>query len=85
VLVIWMDRRWLPPALQPPKWLTGLNLVSALVFLGLGVKGYWDNENRAVVIGALAGIFAAAILVSMAAGPKLNRLRSMAHSTQQEP
>jgi Mn2+/Fe2+ NRAMP family transporter len=85
VLVIWMDRRWLPPALQPPKWLTGLNLVSALVFLGLGVKGYWDNENRAVVIGALAGIFAAAVLVSMAAGPKLNRLRSMAHSTQQEP
>ena len=25
VLVLWMDRRWLPPGLQPPLWLSGLN------------------------------------------------------------
>jgi Mn2+/Fe2+ NRAMP family transporter len=79
LLVIWMDRRWLPPGLQPPKWLVGLNLISAPAFLGLGLKGFWDNENRWVVIGAMAGIFALALLVAVAMGPKLNEMQ--AHRT----
>ncbi len=42
-VVIWMDRRWLPPQLQPPIWLTAMNVVSATVFFGLGIKVYLDN------------------------------------------
>lgn len=75
-LIIWMDRRWLPPALRPPQWLTALNAVSAVIFLALGLKGYWDNENRAVVVGGIAGMFAIALVVSWAAAPKLRTLRS---------
>jgi hypothetical protein len=72
---IWMDRRWLPAGLQPPLWLTGLNVFSAIVFLGLGFKGYWDNENRVVVVCSMMSIFAFAMLVAVAAGPKLAALR----------
>lgn len=75
LLVIWMDRRWLPPALWPPWWLRGLNAISAVVFLALGLKGYWDNENRAVVVGSMAGIAALALAVSAAIGPKLQAMQ----------
>lgn len=76
ILIIWMDRRWLPPALRPPNWLTALNCVSAILFLVLGLKGYWDNENRAVVVASMAGIFVVAVALSWAAAPKLRTLRS---------
>jgi hypothetical protein len=72
VLSIWMDRRWLPVALRPPWWLTALNLVSAIVFLGLGIKGYLDNENLAVVAWSMLGIFAAAMMIALALGPRLH-------------
>lgn len=64
VLSIWMDRRWLPPGLRAPLWLTGLNSVSAVVFLLLGIKGYLDNENRFVVLCGTAGVLAAAMLIA---------------------
>ena len=70
-LVIWMDRRWLPAELQPPKWLTALNLISAFVFMALGLKGYWDNENRLIVIASMTGIMALSVVVAVAAGSKL--------------
>ena len=73
-----MDRRWLPPGLQPPLWLTGLNVLSAIVFLGLGIKGYWDNENRLVAVSSMIGILAIAMLIAVAIAPK----RSAAASTQ---
>lgn len=76
VLIIWMDRRWLPPALRPPTWLTALNAVSAIIFLALGLKGYWDNENRAVVVGSIVGMFVIALVASWAAAPKVRTLRS---------
>ena len=76
VVVIWMDRRWLPAELQPPVWLTAMNAVSAAVFFGLGVKGYWDNENRVVVVSCLAGIFIFAMIVAAVAGPTLRTLQS---------
>jgi Mn2+/Fe2+ NRAMP family transporter len=50
---LWMDRRFLPPALRLPWWLWGLNLVSGLVFLGLGFKGYWEHKSRWYALGSL--------------------------------
>lgn len=46
-LNLWMDHRWLPAALRMPAWLMLLNLVAGLVFLSLGLKGYWDAHNPA--------------------------------------
>ena len=42
---VWMDRRWLPNELQPPIWLTLLNIASAILFLSLGLKGYWRTKT----------------------------------------
>lgn len=71
ILVIWMDRRELPPGLQPPKWLVAMNVLSAVVFLALGIKGYWDNEHRIVAVCSMAGIFVIALLIAMAIRSKL--------------
>ncbi len=54
LLNLWMDRRFLPKAIRLPAWLWLLNLVSAIVFLGLGLKGYWDDASRWYAIGSLA-------------------------------
>jgi len=43
---LWMDRRFLPRTLRLPIWLWLLNLISGLVFIGLGLKGYWDDQSR---------------------------------------
>lgn len=72
VLVLWMDRRWLPPGLQPPLWLSGLNLISALVFLGLGLKGYWDNENRIIAVSGILGMLVIAMLIATVLASKRN-------------
>lgn len=50
---LWMDRRFLPKELRLPAWLRWMNLGSAFIFLGLGVKGYWDHESRPYAIGSL--------------------------------
>ncbi len=57
---LWMDRRFLPKALRLPAWLWLLNLVAGLVFLGLGIKGYWDHKSRWYAIGSLCVMFALA-------------------------
>lgn len=44
-LNLWMDRRWLPASLRMPVWLLLLNLVAGLLFLALGLKGYWEAHN----------------------------------------
>jgi hypothetical protein len=41
LLNLWMDRRYLPSKLRLPAWLWVLNLISAVVFIVLGCKGYW--------------------------------------------
>lgn len=82
ILVIWMDRRWLPATLQPTRWLTALNIFSALVFVGLGIKGYWDNENRLVVVWSMAGVLAAAMIVATVAGPKIRRIGQVEDSNR---
>jgi len=71
ILVIWMDRRELPPSLQPPKWMIAMNLLSAVVFLALGLKGYWDNEYRIIVVCSMVGILVAAMVVAAVVGSKL--------------
>ena len=58
------NRRWLPTALQPPMWLQGLNLISAIIFLGLGIKGYWDNENRLIAVGSMLGLLVIAMCIA---------------------
>ena len=84
-VVIWMDRRWLPPALQPPIWLTTMNLVSAAVFFGLGLKGYWDNENRVIVVCCMVGIFVLAMIVAIVGEPKLRaRYASQASANEDQ-
>lgn len=71
ILVVWMDRRWLPTELQPPKLLTILNVGSVLVFVGLGVKGYVDDENGLVAVGGMVGILIAAMLIAKFAERKI--------------
>lgn len=64
LLTLWMDRRWLPAALQPPLWLTSLNVISGGVFLALGLKGYWDNENRLLAVGSMFGFLIVAMCIA---------------------
>ncbi len=70
LLILWMDRRWLPSELQPPWWLAVLNAVSALVFLGLGLKGYWDNPNRLLAVGGILGMLVVSVLIATVMGLK---------------
>jgi len=59
LLGLWTDSRWLPRALQMPLLLRALTAIAGLVFLGLGLKGYWDYSGWRAF-----GIFA----VTLAAG-----------------
>ena len=52
-LVLWMDIKYLPKKLRMPLWLFGLNVVSGIIFLGLGIKGYYDNKNRLFAVASL--------------------------------
>ena len=71
MVTLWMDRRWLPAALRPPLYLSGLNFLAGLLFLVLGIKGYWDNENRLIAVGSMAGLFVVSMLLAIILGPKL--------------
>ena len=59
---LWMDRKFLPKALRLPGWLWSLNLVSGLIFLGLGLKGYWDDQSRWYSIGILCAMLSVAAI-----------------------
>jgi Mn2+/Fe2+ NRAMP family transporter len=72
-LAVWMDRRWLPRPLRMNMPLMGLNLISAVAFTGLALKGFWDNhdpaghftKNRWFALGAIAGLFLAGIVTAV--------------------
>jgi Mn2+/Fe2+ NRAMP family transporter len=64
LLTLWMDRRWLPRKLQPPLWLSGLNFISAIIFVGLGLKGYWEAENRMIALGSSLGMVVLAVVIA---------------------
>lgn len=85
MVTVWMDRRWLPPALRPPVYLTGLNFLAGLLFLMLGIKGYWDNENRVVAVGSLVGLFLLSMLIATFLGPRLLLPSSSTSSKPSEP
>ena len=65
---LWMDRKFLPKALRLPGWLWMLNLVSGFIFLGLGVKGYWDHKSRPYAVGSLCAMLGAGMLAAYLAG-----------------
>ena len=85
MVTVWMDRRWLPPALRPPIYLTGLNFLAGLLFLMLGIKGYWDNKDRILAVGSIAGLFAVSMLIATLLGPRLLLLSSSTSSKPGEP
>ncbi len=61
-LVLWMDRRFLPKSLHMGFPLMLLNLVSGVIFVGLGLKGYWDDQSRWVAIGGMLTTTAVSIV-----------------------
>jgi hypothetical protein len=84
IMVIWMDRRELPAGLQPPRWMIVMNVVSAAVFIGLGIKGYWDNEHRTIVLCSMAGVFVVAMFVAAVIVPKLHSIQAPSQPTTGE-
>ena len=66
-LTLWMDFRFLPSRLRMPIWLMILNFVSGIVFLRLGVKGYWDVKSRFLAVGGLLLLFVAGCCLAIAA------------------
>lgn len=68
LLNLWMDRRFVPKTMRLPAWLWLLNLVSAFVLVGLGVKGYWDDKSRWYAIGSLGGMLLLGVVGGYVAG-----------------
>jgi hypothetical protein len=68
LLNLWMDRKYLPKALRLPGWLWLFNLVSGFVFIGLGIKGYWDHESRPYAVGSLCVMLVIATVGAHLAG-----------------
>ncbi len=64
LLNLWIDRKFLPRGLRLPTWLWLLNLVSAGVFVFVGLKGYWDDASRWYAISTLCGM----LLLGVAGG-----------------
>ena len=76
LLVRWMDVTGLPKPLRMPAWLLLLNLVAGVVFLGLGLKGYWDNHqpagpwvaSRWFAMGVILAVATASVALAAASG-----------------
>jgi hypothetical protein len=64
-LALWSDWKWLPKPLRPRWPLTSLSVTAGLLFLVLGVKGYWDHSG-ALAFLILAGTLALAIALTKA-------------------
>lgn len=64
LLTVWMDSRWLPRSLQPPILLTITNLTGGLLFIAIGVRGFWDNESRTITLSIVAVMFAISLLIA---------------------
>ncbi len=63
-LIVWLERRALPPALFMPRCLAAVNLIAGFGFLALGIKGYWDDASRDVAVAAMAFCLVAALAVA---------------------
>ena len=61
---LWMEVTCIPRKLQSPPWMQGMYVFAAIVFLTLGLKGYWDNhdpnggflQSRWFSIGGIIGV-----------------------------
>ena len=62
-LNLWIDWRFLPADRRMHATLAGLNALAALVFLGLGMKGYWDHSGWPAFL-ILGGTLAAGCFVA---------------------
>ncbi len=65
LLNLWTDRRYLPRSLRLPRWLWVINWLAAIVFVALGVKGYWDVSSRLYALTALLLIMSAGVAISL--------------------
>ena len=85
LLNTWMDRRFLPPSSRMPWPLRFLGFAAGIIFLALGLKGYWDYGGRygdyggwvafSILAGTLAlGWIVAALSAKIAA--RIQRKRS---------
>jgi hypothetical protein len=61
----WMDARFLPRTLRMPAAVWLLNVLAGIVFLLLGIKGYWDQGGW-LALGMLAATVTAAWLIAWA-------------------
>ena len=55
-LIPWMDRKFFPRSLRMSRWLYGLNFISAIIFLVLGIKAFWDSGSRWIAIGSIVSV-----------------------------
>ena len=66
---LWIDRRWLPSAVRMPWFLWLINVVGGLLFIGLGLKAYWDNGGILSILmlagTILAGVVAARLQIAV--------------------
>lgn len=63
LLNTWMDRRFLPPSSRMPWPLRFLGFAAGIIFLALGLKGYWDYRGW-VAFSILAGTLALGWIVA---------------------
>ena len=61
-LVLWMDRRFLSKSLHMGLPLMLLNFASGVIFVALGLKGYWDDQSRWIAIGGMLTTTAVSIV-----------------------
>ena len=69
LLSVWADRRHLASELRPPVALTTLNIAGGILFLFLGVKGYWDHSGWWAIFiflgTVVAGFIASLVLLRL--------------------
>jgi hypothetical protein len=70
----WMDRRFFPEKLRMGWLLKVLNVGAGLIFLALGLKGYWDHSGW-VAFGLLAGTMALGWIAAPVLSKALARFR----------
>ncbi len=71
-IILWMDRRFLPPGLRMPKLMTLIITIAGVVFFCLGIKAYWDNHspeefwliNRWFTIGSMVVLLVASLIAA---------------------
>ena len=68
LLNLWMDRRFLPQTLRLPAWLWMLNALAAVIFVSLGLKGYWDDPSRWYAVAALCGLLLLGVAIASLVG-----------------